>query len=272
METTLTQTQTDLETLYSKHQLLPVLREEFTEYMVENHPDVVGYGSGGKPFVEMLAQIYLHRQADPITMVGILSPKFGDPQEVSDLLWTAVSELDLMDFDPEKDMFMVKFDISEDVQDRLDRYQYPLPMITPPNVVKDNFQTGYETIKNPVILNGSNYFKDKDVCLDHLNRANAVALTLDVDVVKSPEGKYVQPKRNVGEEFTDFNKRKRQANIFYHTSVKVMADLFDLSKELYLTHRFDRRGRTYASGYHVTTQGTDYNKAVLQLAKKELIK
>ena len=270
METNLTQTQTDLETLYSKHQLLPVLREEFTEYMAETHPDMVSY-EDSKPFVEMLAQIYLHRQADVITMVGILSPRFGEPQEVADLLWTAVAELDLMDYDSTKGMFMVKFDISEDVQDRLDRYQYPLPMITPPNKVKDNFQTGYDTITGSVILNGSNYFKDKDVCLDHLNRANAVALTLDVDVIKSREGKFVQPKRNIGEDFSDFNKRKRQANIFYHTSVKVMADLMDISEKLYLTHKFDRRGRSYASGYHVTTQGTDYNKAVLQLAKKEMI-
>ena len=265
METNLTQTQTDLETLYSKHQLLPVLREEFTEYLQLMLPN--RHGNDAKPFVEMLAQIYLHRQADVITMVGILSPRFGEPQEVSDLLWTAVAELDLMDYDSAKGMFMVKFDISEDVQDRLDRYQYPLPMISPPNEVKDNF----DTITGSVILNGSNYFKDKDVCLDHLNRANAVALTLDVDVIKSREGKFVQPKRNVGEDFSDFNKRKRQANIFYHTSVKVMADLMDISEKLYLTHKFDRRGRSYASGYHVTTQGTDYNKAVLQLAKKEMI-
>lgn len=270
MTLTLTETQADLETLYSKHQLLPVLREEFTEFMEEIHPDVVG--NDAKPFIEMLAQIYLHRQADVITMVGILSPKFGEPQDVSDLLWVAVEEMDLMDYDSDRGMFIVKYDITEDVQDRLDRYQYPLPMITKPNKVEDNFSTGYETIKGSVILNGSQYFKDKDVCLDHLNRANAVSLTLDVNVIKSPEGKFVQPKRNIGEDFSDFNKRKRQANIFYHTSVKVMADLQDLSDELFLTHKFDRRGRSYASGYHVTTQGTDYNKAVLQLSKKEIIK
>ena len=270
MTLTLTETQTELETLYSKHQLLPVLREEFTEFMVETHPETVA--KGADHFIEMLAQIYLHRQADVITMVGILSPRFGDPQDVSDQLWVAVEEMDLMDYDSARGMFMVKYDITEDVKDRLDRYQYPLPMITSPKQVKDNFSTGYETIKGSVILNGSEYFKDKDVCLDHLNRANAVALTLDVNVIKSTEGKFVQPKRNIGEDFSDFNKRKRQANIFYHTSVKVMADLLDLSDELYLTHKYCRRGRSYAMGYHVTTQGTDWNKAVLQLAKKEVIK
>lgn len=44
-----------------------------------------------------------------------------------------------------------------------------------------------------------------------------------------------------------------------------------LSDEVYLTHRYDRRGRVYASGYHVNTQGDDYRKAVLTLANKEVL-
>ena len=50
-----------------------------------------------------------------------------------------------------------------------------------------------------------------------------------------------------------------------------MDTLLALSDEVYLTHKFDRRGRTYSCGYHVNTQGTDYNKAVLGLKNKELV-
>ncbi len=265
MTKTLFEVQSDLETLYSKHQLLPVLREEFAT-IAEEYPDPAYH-----PFIsEMLAQICLHRQADPPTMVGILSPKYGPPQEVSNHLLLMV-EFDYLDYNEDTGMFMVKYDISEDVQALLDRYQYPLPMIMPPDKIKHNFETGYHTIVGSVILNGSQYFAGKDVCLDHLNRINAVPLTLDFSVIRSNEGKYIKPTRKEGESYDDFRKRLKQASVFYGVSVEVMEGIAELSDVLYLTHKYDRRGRCYASGYHINPQGTDYNKAVLQLAHKEML-
>lgn len=259
------QTQTDLETLFNKNQLLPVLRGEFTEFLEGNvAEDQLGV------FVEALVQIYLHRQCDPETMVGILSPKFGEPQEVADIL-LLMCEFDFIDYDTNLKRFKVKYDISEDVQEMLSRYQYPLPMVTPPKTLKSNTDTGYETIKGSVILNGSKHFNKTDNCLDHLNRVNSVSLCLDMSVIKSAEGKMITPSRNQGEDFTDFRKRMKQASVFYDTSVNVMETIDSLSDELFMTHKYDRRGRTYASGYHVNTQGTDYNKAVLQLSNKELV-
>lgn len=261
-------TQENLEILFNKHQLLPVLREQFATIV---NPDSMNeYGVEPALITEALVQIYLHRQADPATMVGILSPKYGTPQYVADKLLILVTQ-DYLDFDEVQEKFMVRFDISDDIKAMIDLYQYPLPMVVKPEQVKKNFDTGYHTIKNPVVLNGSKYFDDKDLCLDHLNRANSVALSMDFDVIKSSEGKFFTPVRAVGEDFDDFQKRCRQAATFYETSVEVMAHLDDLSDEIYLTHRYDRRGRVYASGYHCNTQGTDYNKAVLQFAKKELI-
>lgn len=264
MKTPSKDTQTGLEELFGKHQLLSVLREQFHEMGDEQlvvEPAMA---------TEALAQIYLHRQADVPTMVGILSPKYGTPQEVADKL-LLLCEIDYLDFQESSQKFIVKFDVSEDVQEMLDRYQYPLPMVIPPKHVSENWHTGYMTIKGSVVLNGSEYFDDKDMCLDHLNRANSVALSLNMDVVYSEEGKYIRPTRNPGEDFADFRKRQKQADIFYATSVDVMETLHSLSDELYLTHKFDRRGRCYASGYHCNTQGNDYQKAVLQLANKEVI-
>ena len=63
----------------------------------------------------------------------------------------------------------------------------------------------------------------------------------------------------------------KQASVFYNSSVSVMEGIAELSDVFYLTHKYDRRGRCYASGYHINTQGTDYNKAVIQLAHKEEI-
>jgi len=257
--------QSDLETLYSKHQLLPVLREEFAE-IAEQYPYEEHHG-----FIkDMLAQLYLHRQADPPTLVGILSPKHGTPQEVADKL-LLMCEFDYIDYNEGTKHFVVKYDISEDIAELLERYQYPLPMIVQPDQVNDNFETGYHTIKGSVILNGSRYFNSLDVCLDHLNRMNAVPLVLDFSVIDSVEGRYIKPTRKEGENYEDFHKRLKQASVFYNVSIEVMNGLAELTDVIYLTHKYDRRGRCYASGYHINTQGTDYNKAVLQLAHKEIV-
>jgi len=257
------QKQSDLEILYSKHQLLPVLREEFDAIAIQYPIDA------DHEFVrDMLSQIYLHRQADPPTLVGILSPKYGTPQEVADKL-LLMCEFDYLDFSETTGNFMVKYDVSDNIEAMLERYQYPLPMIVKPDTIHDNFSTGYHTIKGLVILNGSTYFNNLDVCLDHLNRVNAVPLVLDFSVIRSAEGKYIKPTRKEGESYDDFRKRLKQASVFYSVSLEVMEGLAELSDVLYLTHKYDRRGRCYASGYHVNTQGTDYNKAVLQLAAKE---
>lgn len=264
---TLLQNQKDLETLYSKYQLLPVLRGEF-QTVAEAYPD-----EEMQPFiVDVLTHMSLHRQADAETLVGILSPKYGTPQEVADNL-VVLAELDYLDIEETRDgwKFAVRFDVSADVHEMLDKYQFPLPMLVHPRTLKKNFDTGYLTILNPVILNGSDYFDDKDVCLDHLNRMNHVALEVNMEVVRSQEGKFIVPTREDDEEFKEYQKRQKQAVKFYETTVDVMNTLNALGGEFYLTHRYDRRGRCYASGYHINTQGDDYRKSMLVLHRKEVL-
>jgi hypothetical protein len=260
------QTQTDLEFLYSKYNLMKILRSEF-ETIVD--PSVAERGIEPAMVTEALAQMYLHRQADPETLVGILSPKFGSPQDVADKLLIMV-ELDYFDFNEDLDRFTVIYDLSDDVKEMLDKFQFPLPMVIRPDPVKDNFDTGYLTNKGLLVLNGSDYFKDVDICLDHLNRANRVALAMEFDVINSDQGKFVKPVRAVGEDFDEYKKRVKQAEVFYSTSISVMEQISELSDEIYLTHKYDRRGRVYASGYHVSTQGDDYRKSILVLANKEI--
>jgi hypothetical protein len=258
------ETQKDLEELFNKHQLLPVLRKVFSEMgdTCEVCPP--------KLATEVLVQIYLHRQADIPTMVGILSPKYGTPQEIADYL-EQLCIAEFIMYDDTVNKLMVLFDVSKDIKDMLDRYQYPLPMVIKPRQIKDNFTTGYLKDNSLCVLNGSKYFNDKDLCLDHLNKVNRVELVIDMDVVYSDEGKFISPNKKDDESFTDFRKRNKQMRKFYDSTVDIMNLLNDLSNTVYLTHKYDRRGRVYCSGYHVNTQGTDYNKAVLHFAKKELI-
>jgi DNA-directed RNA polymerase len=47
--------------------------------------------------------------------------------------------------------------------------------------------------------------------------------------------------------------------------------MVEMGNRFYLTHRYDKRGRTYAQGYHVNTQGNCWNKAVIELADEEVV-
>jgi len=261
------ETQADLEHLYSKYQLLKVLREEF-ESIVD--PSVAEHNIEPAMATDALCQMYLHRQADPQTMVGILSPKYGTAQAVADKLLKLV-ELDYFDFDTDLDRFTIKYDLSDDMKKMLDRFQFPLPMVVTPEKVTDNFTTGYLTMKSLLVLNGSDYFKNVDICLDHLHRANQVALEINFNVINSNEGRFVKPVRANGEDFDEYRKRVKQAEQFYKTSIVVMNQIAELSDKIYLTHKYDRRGRCYASGYHVNSQGDDYRKSCLQFADKETL-
>ena len=252
-------TQKNLEELFHKNQLMDVLRDQFSPLTED-------------PFkLDCICQMYLHKQADVPTMVGLFSPKWGTPQDVAEMLKEVVED-DLIDFDMETLRFTLKYEISQDIEDMLAQYQFPLPMIVPPlNVNNNHMGSGYYDTKGRIILNGSDVFDEEDVCLDHINRANSVGLTLNTSVVASEEGYMILPKRKIGEDFIDFQKRQKQAQVFYENSMQVMQGLLTLGNVFWLTHKYDRRGRTYAVGYHVNSQGTDYNKAVLELSRKEVI-
>ena len=257
--TSMITTQLNLEELYNRNQLMDVLRDQFAPLTDD-------------PFkLDCVVQIYLHKQADVPTMVGLFSPKWGEPQDVAEMLKEVVED-DLIDFDMDNMRFVMKYEISRDVEELLELYQFPLPMVVRPNKVTNNTMgSGYFDKKGRIVLNGSDVFNMEDVCLDHINRANSVGLTLNLDVIASAEGMMILPKRKHGEAFDDFQKRQKQAKVFYESSYEVMQGLLTLGNEFWLTHKYDRRGRTYAVGYHVNSQGTDYNKAVLELSRKEVI-
>lgn len=93
---------------------------------------------------------------------------------------------------------------------------------------------------------------DYDVCLEHINTMNRIGLTLEhrviADLVESNK-----------DEDQDFVRRS------FNTYNRLKDSTF------YLKHNYDTRGRTYCEGYYVNYQGASFKKAIIQLAKKELI-
>ena len=264
------QVQIDMEKLFHKNQLHPRIKAEFTSADLPFRDVMVKHGLDPQFGFDLLVQMVLHKRAGLPVLVGILRKHFkGDNQATADALLLAC-QIDLVDWNPATKQFIVKYDITQDVQDDLDRYQFPLPMIVEPRELKTNNDTGYYTSRNSVILKNNHH--DADVCLDHLNQMNRVKLTLNNDVAAFIENSWRNlDKPKPGEDRKDYQKRVKAFEKYNRTAYDVMAHLEITGGEFYLTHKVDKRGRTYCQGYHCSYQGNDYNKACIQFANQEVV-
>ncbi len=272
MEITAVALQTELERLYSKNQLIPRIRSEFMKLKDQGF-DLIGYLNEREipaDFgVDVLIQMVLHKRATLPVLVGILQRHFDTAQECADML-LRMANTDLLDYSTTSHQFIVVADISEDVKEDLERFQYPLPMVIEPREIKTNRDSGYLLNNSSVILKDNHH--EDDVCLDHLNRVNKIRFAINDDtatMVKNQWRNLDKPKE--GETREDFNKRVKAFEKYDRSVQAVMAKLLSLGNSFYLTHRYDKRGRIYCQGYHVNYQGAPWNKAVIELADKEFI-
>lgn len=264
--------QIELEQLYAKNQLISRIKQEFVNALDQGVDfsakfneikidEAFGYA--------VLVQMALHKRTDLPILVGTVRHYYNTAQQVTDNL-LIMAQHDLIDWDPEAQKFIVKFTISDDVQQEIDRFQFPLPMLVPPKELKGNKDSGYLTFQSSVILK-DNHTED-DICLDHINRMNKVKLCLDLDtamMVKN-QWKYLD-KVKPGETKVDYDKRCKAFAKYDKDSKRVMELIDSEGEGFYLTHKYDKRGRTYSVGHHVNYQGTPWNKAVIQFNNKEIL-
>ena len=262
--------QLELEQLHNKNQTLSRIRAEFIES--KEVPFLEYFKHIGLPegfCLDLLVQMSLHKRTDVGTLVGLLHRHFGNMQECADALLKA-AEANLVDYESSLDVFIVKFDISQDVQEDLDRFQYPLPMIVEPRKLVSNSSSAYMLTMGSVILKNNHH--NEDVCLDHLNRMNKIPLNINMDVVKKMKNSWKDlDKRKEGETDTDFKKRQKAFAKYDRTAKEVMEKVTEFTNTVYLTHKVDKRGRTYSCGYHFNPMGNAWNKATVLLANKEVI-
>lgn len=259
--------QIELEKLHNKNNLHRRIRREFEEAEFESllisKEIPVDFG------MDLLVQMALYKRADLKTLCGLLRHHTKSSQLTADLL-TKCAEQDLVDYNTDLRVFIVKYTISQDVQEELDRFQFPMPMVCKPKKVRTNMDSGYLCGNGSIIL--KNNFHTDDVCLDHINRMNGIKLTIDQDVfqfVKNSWRNLDKPKD--GESKEDYEKRVRAFNKYDRTAKDVINKLQEHTEEFYLTHKYCKRGRTYSQGYHVNYQGTDWNKACILFANKETV-
>lgn len=276
--------QEELERLFDKNQLKKRLRQvfnvpEFKKLFDERDtPDNISFDF----IVDLCVQMCIHKRAQPGTLIGILYHHFDDGhgrqiamQRCADAL-AAASDADFVDYYGGRKEFVVRFELDAETQQEIDRYQYPLPMVVQPKPIRNNYQNGYsskETGKGLVVLNAgpsAPLYGQADLCLDHLNRVNSIPLTLNMSVAELIDNKWKDLDRpKPGEHAEDYHKRLKAFERYDQTSKDVMHAINGIRGRFWMTHKYDRRGRVYACGYHINPQGTSWNKAVVEFANKE---
>ena len=263
--------QKELESLFSKHQVMPFLRQICED---RGYPETLKeLGLPVEFGIQLLSHMMLCKRANIVTLVGILRHHFTDSEEASavqqctEMLCKAV-DVDAVNFDAQMMVFIVEHDIKKQEQQQLDQFQYPLPMIEHPEPVTNNKETGYQTIPGSLLLKNNHH--DQDICLDHINRMNSIPLSVNPDVVAFVQNQWARlDKPKPDELYQDFKKRQKAFKKYDAASRDVIDGLVAAGNHFWLTHKYDKRGRTYCQGYHVSTQGNDWNKAVIEFAEGE---
>lgn len=260
--------QIELEKLFAKNQLIPRLREYFEEY-----PDMDfkayfdALGLNHRFGFTLLIQMALHKRCDITTLVGVLRKSYDDIDDVVIAIQVAVANY-LVEYDFDKRQFIVIYDISDEVQQELDLYQYPVPMLVEPKELVDNNSFGYLTFGGSIILRDNHH--NRDVNLPTLNKLNKTKLSINHVTAYMVNNTWkALDKQKEDETFDDYRKRLRAFDKYDRDSKNVMELIGD--EEFYCTHRVDMRGRIYCQGYHVNYQGNDWNKAVVEMAEKEIV-
>jgi hypothetical protein len=264
-------TQIAFEKLYDKNQTMTRLRREYDIPDVRQH--LMKNGIPLKFGIALMSQMVLHKRTTINVLVGILYHHFKDEenpfQACADMILKSI-HANLLDYNSMGNQCIVRINVSQDVWDDLERYQYPLPMLIEPMPITDNTQTGYVTQKGSVILR--NNATDDDVCLDTLNSANKVALTINQNTARMVQNSWADlDKQKSDETWDEYQQRVRAFEKYDRSSRDIMEHLAIHGNCFYLTHSYDKRGRRYCNGYHVSYQGNEWNKAVIEFANEEVI-
>lgn len=254
----------ELEEKYANWEEIPyltrVLKEEpglkaFIEEEFEK-PDVV---------FKFLVQLMLHKRMNIPTAVGMFRKYFDNCKDCFNYLMLIV-EAELCFY--KNKQFITKAVIPDAVQEQLDRFMFPMPMVIRPLKVRSNLDTGYLFSKKSIVLKDN--YTDQDVCLDVINKLNQISLTTDYDlaVTIKNEWKDIDHKK-ADETEADYEKRVTAFKKYNKATMFVLEMLKE--KKIYLCHAYDKRGRVYCRGYHINYQGNSWNKAVILLNKGEKV-
>lgn len=159
------------------------------------------------------------------------------------------------------------------------------PMVCEPLEIRKNYDGVYLSHKESMLLGAQNHHEG-NICLDVLNLINKVPLKLATDflckVEEDPNSEFTVEKAKAkalkkGKVITDakaeiiVQNQKEHWHRFKKVGYAFYQLMVQMGNTFHLPHKYDKRGRLYAMGYHITTQGTSFKKASIELANEEIV-
>lgn len=259
--------QLQLEELYDSHQAFHKIKTGLENHELGFAKVMGNLGMDVAYGLKMMTKLVLSKRIIIEEAIASGRKHFRALQEASNQLERMIHE-GFFDYDEQRRQLVVRFDITAEAQARLDMYQYPLPMVVPPAHITNNKEVGYLTHKGSIILRDNHH--DDDVVLDHINRVNSIPLVINERTATHVLNTWRNlDKAKEGETTADFYKRKKAFDKWDSSVRNVIDILTSCSDHIYLTHKVDKRGRTYAQGYHISYQGNGYSKAIIEFYHKE---
>ena len=152
--------------------------------------------------------------------------------------------------------------LPKDLQEAIRRSLYLPPMVCKPNIVKSNYESAY-LLHNDSLILGKGNAHSGDICLDVINTQNQIALQLDLEFLSSVEEEPTFELDSVAK-LNNWQQFKWDSYNLYEMIARQ-------GNTFWLTNKPDKRGRGYAQGYHITTQGSPFKKAMIELKHEELV-
>jgi hypothetical protein len=148
----------------------------------------------------------------------------------------------------------------------INRAKFLPPMLCKPDKVRYNDDCGFITFKEHCVLKRHNHHNNS-ISLDVLNIQNAIELSLDPFVLEWDKEFKMKDEYKAKTVF----QLKEIQDQFELAKAETYSLYSELPNKFYLLHRYDSRGRLYCSGYSISYQSSEYDKAVLNIAKKEFV-
>lgn len=256
--------QAELETLFNnKHK-----NKELYTYFNKDGLDsfCIKHNLDKKFVLKLLVTISLHSCCDVDTLIGIMNNN-ESIKDTIDKVFKCI-ELNLITFNTEYELFFCRLQAPEDILNKQHNYKFALPLINKPEKLTNNNEDIYETYNEHVVLGSKVNQHNKDICLDHINRQNSIQFSLNSRVINKCKNTIKQKPNE-----TSDNRIKKQKNLdkFMKEAEDIYTAMFMHDNKFHLSHKYDKRGRTYCKSYHINPMGNSYQKACVELADKELI-
>lgn len=150
-------------------------------------------------------------------------------------------------------------ELGEELETKINNLMYLPPMVSKPRELSKNNHSPFYSKDIDTVFAGSKYnYHEGEVGLDVINTQNSIKYSIDYRII---DNCIEEPSEATEEDLWQQYIDQRDYN----------HELMKQYEKVYIPNRIDARGRIYTQGYHFNPQSNSYHKAMMQLAKKEVV-